>query len=131
MLKTKSILAPKEESDGKRFSVMSRHTLDDGITPHPEINEDSYDAWIRELAAPDKLIGAYLHRGMPFEEFKAGYIKHLRKPEIAEKVAALAAACLDNVITILCKDEFPEYCHRRLLAEECKIYQPELVLDIQ
>ena len=131
MLRTKSIFAPKEPSDGKRVSVMSIHKLDDGLTPHPKINADSYDDWMKELAPPDRLIGAYLHRGLPFEEFEFGYIRHLRQAKIAEKVLDLAAECLDNTVTILCKDEFPEHCHRRLLAEECKRYQLKLILDIQ
>ncbi len=131
MLRTKSIFAPKEPSDGKRISVMSRHTLDDGLTPHPEINAESYDTWMKEFAPPDKLIGDYLHRGLPFEEFEFRYIRHLRKAKIAEKVLDLAVECLDATVTILCKDEFPEQCHRRLLAEECRRYQLKLVLDIQ
>ena len=39
MLRTKCIKAPIESEDDLRVSVMSRHTLADGITPDPEIND--------------------------------------------------------------------------------------------
>ena len=56
MLKTKSILYDKEDTDGLRISVMSRHTLNDGITPHPEITDSSYNQWLQILAPPVKLL---------------------------------------------------------------------------
>lgn len=130
MLKTKSILAPKEDSDGKRISIMSRHTLNDGITPHPQIDSDSYDVWMLELAPPEKLIGDYLKRELPWEQFKNEYVAYMQRPEIKLKVRNLARHCIDSVVTLLCVEESPEHCHRRLLAEECKRYYPYLVLII-
>lgn len=65
MLKTKSILAPIEETDGNRISIMSRHTLNDGITPHPRINNSSYQEWNKVLATPEKLIGDHYKRNLP------------------------------------------------------------------
>lgn len=64
MIYTKSILKPKEESDGIRISVMSRHTLNDGITSHPDINESSYDEWLKILAPSDQLVGDYYKRSL-------------------------------------------------------------------
>jgi len=131
MLKTKSILEQKEESDGLRISIMSRHTLNDGITPHPEIISSSYDQWLCFLSPPAGLLGDYYKRGLPWNQFEKRYLEYLRQPEVQIEVQNLARISLDSVITLLCIDESPEYCHRRILAEECKKYQPSLVLSIR
>ena len=131
MLKTKSILYDKEDTDGLRISVMSRHTLNDGLTPHPEITNSSYDQWLQILAPPPKLIGDYYKRGLPWEQFEQKYLNYIRSANIQTEVQKLAEQSLDSVITLLCIEESPEFCHRRLLAEECKKYQPNLVLSVK
>ena len=131
MLKTKSILKPFEETDGLRISVMSRHTLNDGITPHPEITDSSYDQWLQILSPSAKLLGDYYKRGLPWEQFEQKYLDYIRQSNIQIEVQKLAERSLDSVITLLCIEESPTYCHRRLLAEECKKYQPNLVLSIR
>ena len=45
MLYTKSIIKQKSLEDGCRISVMSRHTLNDGITIDSRILPDSFDEW--------------------------------------------------------------------------------------
>jgi len=131
MLKTKSILYDKEDTDGLRISVMSRHTLNDGITPHPEITDSSYNQWLQILAPPVKLIGDYYKRGLPWEQFEQKYLDYIRSSNVQTEVQKLAERSLDSVITLLCIEESPEFCHRRLLAEECKRYQPNLVLSVK
>jgi uncharacterized protein YeaO (DUF488 family) len=131
MLKTKSILAPIEESDGVRISVMSRHTLNDGVTPHPEITESSYDKWLPHLAPPAKLVGDYYKRELPWDQFKTRYLAYLRQPSIQIEVQNLATVSLDSVVTLLCIEESPKHCHRRLLAEECRRYHVALSLAIR
>ena len=131
MLKTKCILLQKEDSDGLRISVMSRHTLNDGITPHPQINSSSYELWLPNLAPPARLLGDYYKRGLPFEQFKEQYLSYINQHEIKIEVQKLAKKSIDSVITLLCIEESPEYCHRKILAEECKKYQLDLILDIR
>ncbi len=131
MLKTKYILLPEEELDGVRISVMSRHTLNDGITPHPKINSSSYDLWLPSLAPPSKLLGDYYKRRLPWEQFEKQYLEYINQPKIQIEVKNLAESSIDSVITLLCIEKSPEHCHRRILAEECKKYQPSLVLDIK
>ena len=130
MLKTKSIILPREESDGTRISIMSRHTLNDGVTPHPKIISSSYDEWLSSLSPPAKLVGDYYKRGLPWEQFEQRYLEHIRQPEIKNEFQKLAEKSLDSVITLLCIEESPKYCHRRILAEECKRYEPSLILNI-
>lgn len=131
MLKTKSILEPKEATDGLRISVMSRHTLNDGITPHPEINSSSYDLWLQILSPPARLLGDYYKTGLPWEQFEKRYLEYIRQPKVQIEVQNLAGGSLDSIITLLCIEKSPDYCHRRLLAEECKKYQPLLDLIIK
>ena len=131
MLKTKCILLQKEDSDGLRISVMSRHTLNDGITPHPQINSSSYELWLPNLAPPARLLGDYYKRGVPFEQFKEQYLSYINQHTAQIKVRYIAKKSVDSVITLLCIEESPEYCHRKILAEECKKYQLDLILDIR
>lgn len=131
MLKTKSILYDKEDTDGLRISVMSRHTLNDGVTPNLKITNSSYDQWLQILAPPAKLIGDYYKRGLPWEQFEQKYFDYIRSSNLKTEVQKLAEQSLDSVITLLCIEESPEFCHRRLLAEECNRYQSNLVLSVK
>jgi uncharacterized protein YeaO (DUF488 family) len=139
MLQTKSILTLKEESDGIRISVMSRHTLNDGKTPHPQINQSSYDVWPSIFAPPTELIKEYYKKLVkePCEKkilwinYEKKYLEYIRQPAVSYEVKNLARFSLDKIVTLLCIEDTPEYCHRRLLAEECKKYQPELELNIK
>jgi uncharacterized protein YeaO (DUF488 family) len=123
---TKSIFKERESEEGKRISVMSRHTLDDGVTPDERIVEKSFDEWRKDLAAPGKLIGAYLREEISWEDFEKKYLEFLRSAEMKSKVEEFAKRCSEETVTLLCKEEKPDQCHRRLLAEELKRYQPEL-----
>ena len=131
MLKTKSILEKKEESDGLRISIMSRHTLNDGITPHPKITISSYDEWLKILSPPLILLGDYYKRGLRWEQFENRYLEYIRTKEIRREVQNLAKRGLDSTITLLCIEESPENCHRRLLAEECKRHISYLILSVK
>lgn len=131
MLKTKSILAPKEHSDGIRISVMSRHTLNDGLMPNPEISLENYQVWLKDLAPPEKIVGDYYKRGLSWDKFETKYLEYLRKENIQIRVQKIAKTSLDETITLLCIEDSPEHCHRRLLAEECGRYEPSLILDIK
>lgn len=123
---TKSILAPIEKEDGWRISVMSRHTLEDGVTPDERIGQERYNEHMIDLAPSPKLIGDYYKRGLSWEDYKKRYLTELNDPSKTKLVKKLASRALKENITILCIEEKPDFCHRRLLAEECKKYEPEL-----
>ena len=131
MLRTKCILLPKEALDGYRISVMSRHTLNDGVTPDLRITRDSYDLHLSSLVPPLRLLGDYYKRGLPWVEFERRYFNYLQLPSVWEQVLELAVESMINVFTLLCIEETSEYCHRRLLAEECKRLRPEIELYIR
>ncbi len=129
MLYTKSIIKSRTPEEGLRISVMSRHTLNDGITLDKRINSRSYDLWFKELAPPDILVGSYYKRNLSREEYNKKYLEYLRKDSIAEKVKDLAEMTTKFNITILCIEEDAMDCHRRVLSEECQRHFPELRIE--
>lgn len=133
MLKTKSILKPKNKSDGLRISIMASpydyHIQDDGKTRDTRITEISYDLWLKQFAPSFKLIGDYYKRNLQWNEYESRYLDEIRK--IKNEVKGLAKIAINMDITLLCIEDSPEHCHRKILAEECKKYQPSLVLDIR
>lgn len=126
---TKCILAPKSPEDGLRISVMPGHTFGNGVTSSLiKIPRECYDNHIPQFFHPPKLPGYYRH--LPWEEFVEHYRKALQDPEIARllKVIAKAAVRAGN-ITFLCLEKSPNFCQRKLLAEECQKYEPALVVE--
>lgn len=131
MISTKSILAPISPEDGTRVSVMSRHTLNDGTTPHPDITLDKFDLWLPQLAPSPKLIGDYYKRGLSWEDFAERYTAGLRQDHVAEKVKELLQLTKRGIVTLMCIEESPELCHRRLLAKHCQELKPDLEVLIR
>ncbi|MBI4146584.1 DUF488 domain-containing protein [Candidatus Woesearchaeota archaeon] len=131
MLSTRCIYTTPEPEDGTRISVMSRHTLNDGVTPDERITPDRYTLWLPALAPPSKLIGDYYKRELPWEQFETRYLVHLRTEKIKPEVESIIETALAQDITLLCCEETPEKCHRRLLAEHCKKLEPRLVLLVR
>lgn len=125
-LYTKCIFHPKSPKDGLRISVMSRHTLNDGVTPDLRITPDIFDLHMPLLAPQPNLLGDYYKRNLPWKEFEARYLFYLRNNRTFRDVRKLAIQALKRDITLLCVEETPEHCHRRLLAEECQRYRSAL-----
>jgi uncharacterized protein YeaO (DUF488 family) len=133
MLYTRCILSPRDALDGMRISVMSRHTLNDGVTPDERIGYHSYDLWMKSLAPPDTLVGAYYRNLIQWPDFEMAYIEHIRNPDISMIIEFMSSVAENRNITLLCIEELLVIdqkqhlqCHRRLLAEEfCRI-RPEL-----
>lgn len=125
----KSIVKSKSFEDGLRVSVMSRHTLEDGTTPDERITSDSFDVWVRDLAPPLKLVGGY-HRGeVNWKDFEARYLEHIRQDAISIMTQALSRYSLENNLTLLCIEDFADFCHRRLLAEELQRFNSRLKIE--
>jgi len=127
-LRTKCIFDPKEDDDGTRISIMSRHTKNDGRTAEPRIIEGvTYDLWWKELSPPEKLVGWWYRAGFdsPNKErlwndiFMPRFIEHIRYDgESGRKLAALSELALIGNVTIMCAESGPQFCHRRLVAEQ-------------
>lgn len=130
-LKTKSIFAPIENDDGHRISVMNRHTLNDGITPDENIKNHMFNEHQKLLAPSAKLLGDYYKRGLSWEEYEKRYREEIKKDESSKILKEISKKALNENITLLCKEENPDFCHRRLLAEECKNCEPNLEIKIK
>ncbi len=128
MLYTKCIFLPRESTDGTRISVMSRHTLNDGITPDPRITPTAFDEWMPELAPPQRLVGDYYRRNLPWLQFEQRYEEYLRRDDVSVLVSTLAKRSLSDDITLLCVEEVADCCHRRLLTEVCQRYEQNLII---
>jgi uncharacterized protein YeaO (DUF488 family) len=128
VLRTASILSARGADDGLRVSVMRRHTLNDGLTPHPGITPLSFDRHWPELAASARLLGDYYKRGLPWEAFAWRYLRELRGlPAARMRLQELLSTLRSGVdVTLLCVEADGARCHRRLLAEECLRHIPEL-----
>jgi len=130
MLRTKCILLPPTNSDGVRISVMSRHTLSDGITPDARISPDwSYDLWLKDLAPPDNLVGSFYRGKINFSQYNDLYLAHLRKDLCVIIIKEIARYALHKRVTFLCIELIPTLCHRTPLLYECWRYEPTLHLQ--
>ncbi len=105
---------------------MSRHTLKDGLTPDPKITADTFDQHLQILAPRAKLLGDYYKRGLTWLDYEIKYREYLSQPEIIEQVKSLAKLATTQDVTLLCVEDTPDQCHRRILAEECQKYEPSL-----
>lgn len=120
ILRTDCILrmpkAPSVEY-GVRMSVMSRHTLNDGMTLDGRLH-GRWDDHRPQLGPPLKLIGAYYRDPNPsWEEFAQKYCDHLTGTEQRTALDDILLLLHTVNVTLLCIEETPEKCHRRLLGE--------------
>lgn len=130
MLKTRSIRYNPEADDGLRISIMSRHTLKDGVTPDTTILPSMFDEHRPELAPPARLLGDYYKRNKGWNNFERNFRHHLLLPAVAAAVERLAMEALESNVTILCTEHSPDHCHRRLVAEQCQLIVPELTVVV-
>ncbi len=130
MLFTACILRNKPHNfGGIRLSVMSRHTLNDGITPDRRITERLYTFHAVDLAPSGKLMGDYYKRDIGWDRFEIRYREEIGTPEKCELIQSLATIALVTNVTLLCIEHTSEECHRRLLAEACLKYEPTLKIE--
>ena len=111
---------------------MSLHTEDDGKTPDDKILPCLWDAHYKALAPSLKLVGDHYKRNLPWDEYEARYLNEIRTqyPK-TDFMQILIESSMKRPVTIMCKEPTPEFCHRRLLAEECKRLCPDLEVIIR
>jgi uncharacterized protein YeaO (DUF488 family) len=63
-----------------------------------------------------------------WREFEERYLEEIQRPAKALFVRLVANLAIQGDATLLCIEESPEHCHRRLLAEECKKLKPDLII---
>ncbi len=126
---TRCILSRPDLSDGFRISVMSRHTLNDGITQDIRIRPDNYRLHLPMLAPSPKLIGDYYKRGMHWDDFHRRYLDEISQAPKFGWALWLSTRALVGDVTVLCIEESASFCHRRLLAEFCLALEPGLHIE--
>lgn len=124
------ILYPEQAPpEAIKISIMSRHTLNDGVTTDQRIPRSGL-VWLRQLAPPDRLVGDYYKRGLPWDEFAKKYLEHLNQPKTQKFVKLIANLAINKDLIVLCIEETPKYCHRRLLLEYIQKLYPNLPITI-
>lgn len=130
-LKTKCILSPIEKNDGYRISIMNRHTLNDGITDDKRITSEMYSEHQKVLSPSNKLLGDYYKRGLSWDEYKKRFLEEMSNNESIKIIKEISEKSLTENITLLCIEEKPDFCHRKLVAEICKKLEPKLEIIIK
>lgn len=118
VLLTKSIQKKKTIKDGIRICIMRR----------PDGNAD-YDIWMPTLAPPNVLLTEYHQNKISWEGFIGRFTKEVLNKNI-KYIKLLSYLAFKYDISILCWEETPEKCHRRLVAEQCKKKYPKLIVII-
>ena len=129
-LQTLPIKQPRSIIDGLRISVMSRHTLSDGKTLDPEITNNLFDIHLPELGPPPKLVGGYYRREVSWSEFVVKYLEYIRQEEVIIILWDLILLSQEIKVTLLCIENSPQFCHRRLLAQECQRLSSQVDVNI-
>ncbi len=127
MLFTKCILKEPSPQDGMRVSIMSRHTLNDGVTPDLRIKK--FDIHMVEFAPSSKLIGSYYRKKINWKIFEESYLEELRSPQKTPRVYLFSIVASIRNITIMCIEDGSKFCHRRILAEECQRLEKTLRVE--
>jgi len=79
-----------------------------------------FDIWLPKLAPPEELLKLYvIKKKITWNEFKKRFTKEVLIKN-KEYVKILILLSKKKKITLLCWEESPKKCHRRLVAEECK-----------
>lgn len=107
VLLTKSIQKRRSVRDGIRICVMRR----------PDGKAD-YDIWMPTLAPSDKLLTAYHQKKVSWDEYEVRFTDEVLKKN-KKYVQILCELAVNHTVTILCWENTPEKCHRRLIAEAC------------
>ena len=126
MLRSECILTPPSPEHGLRISVMSRHTLADGLTTDERISPASFHLHRPQLAPPPKLVGAYYRGEITWEGLEDQFTVYLRTEAMQILLMTLARQALTEDITLLCVEATPDQCHRRILIQEAKVLLPDL-----
>ena len=108
MIKTKSIYAPKEETDGTRILVTRWYPRG--------VKKSHFDQWLRELAPSTHLLKLYKDGIVSWDEFVDTYKREM-------KHTANSMCCVKQLsaygtdVTLLCYEPDGQNCHRYLLKE--------------
>ena len=133
MLSTDCILRLDKIKNVDLFiSVMRLHTHNDGKTPREDINFKKINIHLQLLSPSLKLLGDYYKRDLPWNDYEERFRAEINNnPRALYILKNLAREALTKNIVFLCIEEKPNFCHRKLLAQICKEFQPNLEVIIK
>lgn len=118
-LYTKSVQVPASPEDGVRVCIMRR--------PGEDVQ---WDVWMPHLAPSHEVLTARHQGVMTKPEFNTWFEKHVLQDQ-RHYLELLIDMAKNRKITILCWEEDPTTCHRKLVADECKKIDPDLEIVIE
>lgn len=95
--------------------------------PGPEV---VWDIWMPHLAPSHEVLTARHQNTMTKPEFNEWFATHVLQGK-KEYLEILIDMARHRKVTILCWEEDPLTCHRKLVADECKRLDPSLEVVIQ
>jgi uncharacterized protein YeaO (DUF488 family) len=118
MIKTKSIQAKREESDDIRICIMRR------IKP-----EFVFDIWMPHLSPSTELLKDYHDEKINWEGYEKLFTKEVLDTQ-TNYLSILLELSKKYTITLLCWEETPEKCHRRLVVEKLQAMDPTITIKL-
>lgn len=113
MIKTKSIYAEKDPSDGTRILIMRKWPRG--------IKKSKIDEWDKSYAPSEKLLADWNNKKISFNVFKNHYLKEMTL--CMDKIKDLSKRAKTETLTLLCHEKDDEHCHRKMLKELIEKYQ--------
>jgi uncharacterized protein YeaO (DUF488 family) len=115
MIKTKSIYAPREDSDGKRILVTRYYPRG--------IRKSHFDIWDRRLAPSKELLADWKANKLTESEYSERFFKEMKTEQSKIAIDSVSAMTLNETVTLLCiEKEDGTFCHRHLLKKLMTIY---------
>ena len=109
-VRTKSIYAPVEPSDGRRILVTRYHPRG--------VRRTKYDEWDRSLAPSAGLLKSHKSGDIGWDDFERLLQQELRaSPDSVRSIRELHAYSQTQTITLLCYEPAGSQCHRHLLRK--------------
>jgi uncharacterized protein YeaO (DUF488 family) len=116
---SKSIQAKKESSDGIRICIMRRPG--EGL---------EWDVWMPTLSPSHELLNSYHEGTTSWEEYEVRFENEVLQPN-QEYIKMVCELAHNRDITLLCWEETPEKCHRRLVLEACQKHDRDLEIVVK
>lgn len=116
---TKSAQLPREAHDGIRVCIMRK--------PKPTI---AWDIWMPTLAPSLELLETYHAHEISWQIYEERFHQEVIVG-MRHYLELLVDMSRNHTITILCWEDTPVQCHRRLVAESCQKIAPDLAITIQ
>ncbi len=129
ILRSSCAFKSKTSEDGFRILIVSRLTEKDGVTPDLQLMKvaTSADCWMPPLAPRPRTVGAWYRNEITWDQFRTYYTEYLESPEGQSALGVLYCILKEkSVVTVLCVEETPQYCHRSLLLEYMQKKYPEI-----